>query len=97
TFQGIVYAVCLLMGQFAQVEPHSAKGRADLVVATGETVYAFEFKAVKDASESRLDEALAQIASRGYLDPWRASGKRLVSVAADYDLAKRELAGWKAA
>ncbi|MDR1787343.1 MAG: PD-(D/E)XK nuclease domain-containing protein [Treponema sp.] len=77
------------------MEPHSTKGRADLVLATGETVYAFEFKAVKDASESRLDEALAQISSRGYLDPWRASGKRLVSVAADYDLAKRELAGWR--
>jgi hypothetical protein len=29
------------MGQFIEAEPHSAKGRADAVVQTADTVYVF--------------------------------------------------------
>ena len=70
-----------------QAEVSSARGRADVVLLTERYVYAIEFKllrptaaqaeeeaARKAAAEALVDEALAQIAARGYLDAHRGGG-----------------------
>ncbi|OKZ17580.1 MAG: AAA family ATPase, partial [Butyricimonas synergistica] len=43
-YQTIFYLVFKLMGQFAETEVRSAKGRADAVVKTADYIYVFEFK-----------------------------------------------------
>ena len=43
-YQTIFYLVFKLMGQCAETEVRSAKGRADAVVKTADYIYVFEFK-----------------------------------------------------
>jgi hypothetical protein len=43
-FQTVVFLLFTLMGQFAQAEVHSHKGRCDAVVMVPDAVYVFEFK-----------------------------------------------------
>jgi hypothetical protein len=54
-------------------------------------VYCFEFKL-----NGTAEEALAQIDSKGYLLPWRGSGKELHKVGVSFDWEKRNLGEWKA-
>ncbi|GHV16327.1 hypothetical protein FACS189493_1970 [Spirochaetia bacterium] len=60
-FQNIFYMVFTLMGQFTQAEVRSAKGRADLVVTTKDSVFVFEFKIAEDDSDALVQAALKQI------------------------------------
>ena len=55
------------------------RGRADIAIETRDTFYVFELKLNKSVSE-----ALAQIASRGYLDKYAAEGKRIVGVGVNF-------------
>jgi hypothetical protein len=79
------------MGQFIEVEPHSAVGRADAVITTADTVYVFEFKLTEKAT---AEEALKQIDERGYLIPFTAGNKRLVKVGAEFSAEERGLNRW---
>ncbi len=54
-----------LPGQFVETEVRSARGRADAVVKTKDTVYVFEFKL-----NGTAEEALRQITEKGYLIPY---------------------------
>ncbi len=76
-FQNVVYLTFLLLGQFVQVEQHTAKGRADCIVETDKYVYIFEFK--RDGS---ADEVLAQIEAQGYAAPYAADSRTLVKIGA---------------
>jgi hypothetical protein len=79
------------MGQFIEVEPKSAIGRADAVVTTADTVYVFEFKLTENAT---AEDALKQIDDRGYLIPFTAGNKRLVKIGAEFSTKKRGLNRW---
>lgn len=57
------------MGQFVETEIRSARGRADSVVKTKDTIYVFEFKLNGSA-----EEALRQIDEKGYLIPYTLDG-----------------------
>lgn len=59
-YQAIFYVVFTLMGQFVETEIRSARGRADAVVKTKDTIYVFEFKLNGSA-----EEALRQIDEKG--------------------------------
>ena len=80
-----------------KTEETSAAGRSDMVVETDGAVYVFEFKL-----DGTVEEALAQIDSKGYLIPYEVSvgadgkPKKLVKVGANFDSATRTLGDWKA-
>ncbi|HOI27707.1 MAG TPA: ATP-binding protein [Paludibacteraceae bacterium] len=87
----IFYLIFSLSTQFSvRTEVRSAAGRADAVVETDDTVYVFEFKL-----DGSVDEALAQIDSKGYLIPYSANGKELVKVGVNFDQNLRTIGEWK--
>jgi hypothetical protein len=91
-YQTVFFIFFRLMGQFIEAEQHSATGRADAVVVTADTVFAFEFKLSENAT---AEEALAQIDDRGYLKPYAASGKKLVKVGVEFGKEERGIKRWK--
>ena len=90
-YQTVFYVIFKLMGQFIEVESHSAIGRADAIVTTTDTVYAFEFKLTENAT---AEDALKQIDEKGYLKPYLASNKKLVKVGAEFSKTERGLNRW---
>jgi hypothetical protein len=92
-YQGIFYVVFTLLGQFTGAEVRSAAGRADAVVMARERGYVFEFKL---AGGGTVVEALRQIEEKGYLIPWTAGGRDLITGGAVFDPATRTLGEWKA-
>lgn len=88
-YQVIFYLVFKLMGQFTEAEVRSAKGRADAVVKTTDTIYVFEFKL-----NGTAEEALSQIDEKGYLIPYTADGRRLVKVGAEFSAEERNISRW---
>ena len=90
-FQNVIYLVFLLLGQYVHVEQHTARGRADCIVETDEYVYVFEFK-----RDGTADEALAQIAQKGYATPYAADSRTLVRVGAVFSSDQKNISEWKA-
>lgn len=88
-YQVFFYLVFKLMGQFTEAEVRSARGRADAVVKTADTVYVFEFKL-----NGTAEEALEQIDSRGYLIAYTADGRRIVKIGAEFSAEERNLSRW---
>jgi hypothetical protein len=91
-YHTIFYLVFTLLGQFVESEVRSARGRADAVVKTKDTVYVFEFKLDKGGS---TEDALKQIDHKGYLIPYSASGYRLVKAGVVFDTDTRTLGDWR--
>jgi hypothetical protein len=91
-YQTVCYLVFRLLGQFAQVEVASARGRADMVIGTARQLYVFEFKL---SGAGSADEALKQIDDRGYLLPYTAGNRELVKIGAVFDKKTRILGDWK--
>ncbi|MBQ3799018.1 MAG: ATP-binding protein [Treponema sp.] len=89
-FQNVIYLTFLLLGQFVQVEQHTARGRADCIVETDRYVYIFEFK--RDGS---ADEALAQIEAQGYAAPYAADSRTLVKIGAVFSSEQKNISEWK--
>ena len=78
-YQNVLYILCNLCGLYTKAEYHTAQGRIDMTIETADYVYIFEFK-----FEHTADEALQQIKDNNYADPFRASGKRLVLIGANF-------------
>ena len=91
-YQTAVYLVFKLMGQFAQTEVHCAKGRADCVVTTADTVYIFEFKLSGNGS---AEEALNQIKTQEYAAPYKGRGQKIVLIGSSFDEQARTIKDWK--
>ncbi len=89
-FQNVVFLTFFLLGQFVQVEQHTARGRADCIVETDKYVYLFEFK--RDGS---ADEALAQIEAQGYAAPYSADSRTIVKIGAVFSSEQRNISEWK--
>lgn len=89
-FQNVIYLVFTLLGQWSQIEVHNNKGRADCVVSNSDSVFVFEFKIDKSA-----DEALRQISENGYAEQYKASGKSIVKIGANFCTEERNLNEWK--
>ena len=91
-FQKVFFLMCKLMGQFIEVEPHFAAGRADAVMITKDTVFVFEFKL---AETSTVEKAVQQIDDKGYAIPYTASGKKIVKVGVTFSKEKGGITEWK--
>lgn len=89
-FQNVIYLVFLLLGQFVQVEQHSAKGRADCVVETENAVYIFEFK-----RDSSAEEALKQIEAQGYAFPYSADSRTIYKIGGNFSSELCNIDGWE--
>ncbi len=85
-YQVVFYLMFKLMGQFVDVEVRSAKGRADAVVKTKNTIYVFEFKL-----QGTAEEALRQIDEKGYLLPYTKNGRKLVKIGVDFSKEERNV------
>ncbi len=88
-FRNVIYLVMKLMGVYTEAEMRTAAGRIDLVVKTPEFLYLFEFKINRSAQD-----AMDQINDRDYLLPFRADGREIVKVGANFDDAMRSISSW---
>ena len=91
-YQTAVYLVLARMGQFVQTEVHSAKGRADCVVQTVDSIYIFEFKLSGNGS---AEDALNQIRESHYAAQYKGRGKKIVLIGAGFEEAMRTIKNWK--
>lgn len=88
-YQDVVFIIMKLMGIYTQVEYKTASGRIDLLVKTPVFIYVFEFKRNKTA-----EEALNQINEKDYLLPFRADGRRVVKIGANFSDETHSLDSW---
>lgn len=93
-YQTVCYMVFRLLGQFAQVEVASARGRVDMVIDTARQLYVFEFKL---SGTGNAEKALKQIDDRDYLLPCTAGNRQMVKIGAVFDRKTRTLGEWKRA
>ena len=89
TYHALFYALFSLLGFAPKIENGCARGYSDMIFETKTSVYCIEFKVDKS-----VDEALRQIEQRGYLEPYAATGKRLVMVGVNFSTEKRTIDGW---
>ncbi len=85
-FQNVFYLVFTLLGQWSQVEVHNYKGRADCVLVSGDTVFIFEFKV-----DGSAEDALKQIEENRYDEKYKASGNKIVKIAASFSTQERNI------
>jgi hypothetical protein len=90
-YQTTLYTLLTLIGQYVEMEKQSARGRADMVVTTRDTVYLFEFKMAGNGS---AEDALRQIDEKGYLIPYSAGNRRVVKIGAEFSEEERTLGRW---
>ena len=91
-YQTAVYLIFKLMGQFIETEIHCAKGRADCIVHTKDSIYIFEFKLMSAGS---ADDAIAQIKEKGYASQFKAVGKRIILIGSSFNEEERTIGEWK--
>ena len=96
-YKTLFYLIARLCTPYVvKTEEASAAGRSDMVVETENAVYVFEFKL-----DGTVEEALAQIDSKGYLIPYsvtkdkNGNDKKLVKIGVSFDSEKRTLGKWK--
>lgn len=88
-YRNVVYLVMKLMGYYTEAEMRTASGRIDLVVKTPRYLYLFEFKINHSAQD-----AMDQINSRDYLLPFRADGREIIKVGANFDDTISSISSW---
>lgn len=88
-YQVVFYLVFKLLGQYAEAEIQSCRGRADAVVRTPDFIYVFEFKL-----DGSAEDALRQIDEKGYLIPYLADGRKLIKVGVSFSAEERNLGSW---
>ena len=85
-YQVIFYLVFKLLGEYIEAEVHSARGRADAMVKTKDSIYIFEFKL-----NGTAQEALLQINEKGYLMPYTVDGRKLIKIGVDFSAEERNI------
>ena len=91
-YQTAVYLIFKLMGQFIETEIHCAKGRADCIVHTKDSIYIFEFKLM---SAGTAEDAIVQIKEKGYASQFKAESKRIILIGSSFDDEERTIGEWK--
>lgn len=88
-YHGLLHFIFKLLGIYIKSEVHSSKGRADSIVETPTHVFIFEFKFNRTAKE-----AMKQIKTNGYANPYWASGKKIIGIGANFVSKNKEIRGW---
>lgn len=88
-YRNVIYLVMKLMGFYTEAEMRTASGRIDLLVGTHNYLYLFEFKLNKSSQE-----AMDQINDRDYLLPYKADGRKIIKIGANFDDKIRSISDW---
>ncbi|MDD5861292.1 MAG: PD-(D/E)XK nuclease domain-containing protein [Prevotella sp.] len=83
------YLIFSMLNVYVLTQVKVAQGRADVVVFMSDAIYVFELKVVGSA-----EMALSQINARGYADPYRTDGRRVVKVGVKINKETRTIEEW---
>ena len=87
----LMYVVFSLLNSKVDTEVKSVLGRADVVIKTQNDIYVLELKV-----DDTVDNALAQIDSKGYAIPYEADGRRLTKCGVAISSEVRNIVHWRA-
>jgi hypothetical protein len=85
-FRDVMFIICRLIGLNVFCEYHIYTGRIDMTVKTERYIYIMEFKIDKP-----VKDALAQIHEKGYADPFRADGRKIILVGVSFSSEARNI------
>lgn len=89
-FQNIMFCIARMMGLQTQVERHSARGNADMVIQTEKYIYIMEFKV-----NHSPQEALKQLEEQGYAKPFAMDSRTVIKVGIEFSTEKRNITDWE--
>ncbi|MBQ9394965.1 MAG: PD-(D/E)XK nuclease domain-containing protein [Proteobacteria bacterium] len=87
-FQNFVYLLFTLMGFYTNVEYHTPKGRADVIIKTDKYIYVMELK-----RDSSAKDAMMQIKNKDFAKPFQLDGRKIILVGANFAL---DMGNWMA-
>ena len=87
----LMYVVFSLLNSKVDTELKSVLGRADVVIKTQNDIYVLELKV-----DDTVDNALAQIDSKGYSIPYEADERQLVKCGVAILSEVRNIVHWRA-
>lgn len=87
----LMYVVFSLLNSKVDTEVKSVLGRADVVIKTKNDIYVLELKV-----DDTVDNALAQIDSKGYAIPYEADGRQLTKCGVSISSEARNIVHWRA-
>ena len=87
----LMYVVFSLLNSKVDTEVKSVLGRADVVIKTKNDIYVLELKV-----DDSVDNALAQIGSKGYAIPYEADGRQLTKCGVSISSDARNITHWRA-
>ncbi len=88
-FQNTMAIVGKMLGFRVRTEVHSALGRCDMIIETGNFIYLIEFKMNRSGQE-----ALAQIKASGYAHPFMADSRKKILIGANFSTVIRTISDW---
>lgn len=71
-------------------EKQNSRGRADIIVENDDYIYIFEFKL-----DGTAQEALDQIAAKGYAEPYTADPRKLFRIGVGFSSSQRTISDWQ--
>ena len=90
-YQNVLFIVFRLTGFHAGVEYRTSNGRVDLVMKTDKYVYVMEFKL-----DGTAEEAMRQINEKGYAEPFKADGRRVIKLGINFSRQTKTIDKWVA-
>ena len=87
----LMYVVFSLLNSKVDTEVKSVLGRADVVIKTKNDIYVLELKV-----DDTVDNALAQIDSKGYGIPYEADGRQVTKCGVTISSEARNIVHWRA-
>ncbi len=91
-YHTIFYLMIAASGSAAQSSVLTSRGRIDMLVTFPDKAYILEFKCNQSA-----DVAIQQIRDKGYAEPYRASGKKLILLGINFSSETRNVQEWSVA
>lgn len=91
-FRNVMFIIFTMLGIYIEVGKHVNTGRIDLVVKTSKYIYVMEFK-----TTGTPEDALKQIAERGYARPFAEDSRQIIKVGAIFSAELRNLSAWETA
>ena len=86
----LMYVVFSLLNSKVDTEVKSVLGRADVAIKTKNDIYVLELKV-----DDSVDNALAQIDSKGYAIPYEADGRQLTKCGVTISSEARNITHWR--
>lgn len=91
-FKNNLYLVFRALGFLPRAEEETCRSRMDLMLQTRRFIYIFELK-----TDGNISDAMHQIDSKGYANPYLLSGKAIIKIAANYSSSANNIDGWEIA